>query len=524
MWVEPGITDHYYPLLDTVFWVLARNWGGATLGYHLVSIACHVIGALLVVAILRRLQLKGAWLVASIFALHPLNVESVAWISELKNTMSGAFYLGATLAYLEFDETGNRSWFALAATLFLSALLCKTTVVVWPLGMLVIIWWKRGRLSWKQHVLHLVPLLGFAMLDGYVTVWVDRRIMSGTIKQVQFPLMQRLVIAGHACWFYIGKLFWPVNLCPIYPRWQLNHLTAMDYFYPTSLLMLLIGLWLLRNRTRAPLAAVLFFTVTLLPVLGLISFSYFRFSFVADHFQYLASLGIITLIVAGAVRLQEVWPYFLRPAWISLCAGLLGTLAGLTWCHSWVYADLGRFARATLAQDPDSWAGHDFLGLILVSQGKPAEAIDQFNKALQRNPHYALGHYNLGCALELEGKHTEAIHEYEQALLLQPTLIRAHYNLGCALALQGDFTRAIGQYEEALRIRPDSVDAPEIHNNLGIALASSGRLDEAIEHFQQALRLRPDFDDARTNLERAQKLENGPGSGDNGLPGKPLNP
>ncbi|HXI83984.1 MAG TPA: tetratricopeptide repeat protein [Verrucomicrobiae bacterium] len=503
MWFEPGTTEHYYPLLDTVFWVQSKLWGGSTLGYHLVTIACHAAGALLVLKILRRLQVKGAWLAAAIFALHPVHVESVAWISELKNTMSGVFYLGAALAYLEFDETESLSWFAFTAVLFLSALLCKTTVVVWPFAMLVIVWWKHGRLSWKRNVLPLLPLLAFAAVDGYASVWVDRRVISGAVTQLQFPLMQRLVIAGHACWFYIGKLLWPVDLCPIYPRWQLGHATAADYLYPVGMLALLIGLWLLRNRTRAPLAAALFFVVTLLPVLGLISFSYFQFSFVADHFQYLASLGIITLIAAGGAHLQETCRSFSRPVWMGLWVAVLVALAGLTWSHSWVYTDVERFARATLARDPDSWAGHDFLGMVLTSQGKTAEAIDHFNKALQGNPRYALGHYNLGCALALQGKLTEAMQQYEQALQLQPDFVRAHYNLGCVLALQGNFDGAIEQYEDALRLKPDSIDAPEFHNNLGIALASSGKLDEAIEHFRQAVRLRPAFADAHANLGHA---------------------
>jgi len=502
MWFEPGATEHYYPLLDTVFWIEAKLFSGSTLGYHLVSIACHVVGALLVVAIFRRLQLKGGWLAAAIFALHPVNVESVAWISELKNTMSGAFYLGAALAYLELDETGNRSSFALTAVLFLCALLCKTTAVVWPLGMLVIVWWKHGRFSWQRNVLPLVPLLVFAALDGYTAVWVDRRAISGVSTHLQFTLAQRFVIAGHACWFYIGKLLWPVDLCPIYPRWQLDHTTPMDYLYPVGILALLTGLWFLRNITRAPFAAVLFFVVTLSPVLGLIPFSYFQFAFVADHFQYLASLGIITLVAITAVQLLETLRPFFRAAGIGLCLAMLATLAGLTWRHSRAFTDLETFARSTLAQNPDSWAAHDFLGVALT-QGNPSEAIDQFAQALQANPAYALGHYNLGCALALQGKLTQAIQEYERALQLQPDLIRARYNLGCALALRGDFSQAIEQYEQALRLKPDASNAPETQNNLGIALASSGKPDAAIEHFQQAVRLRPTFADAHANLGHA---------------------
>jgi tetratricopeptide (TPR) repeat protein len=259
----------------------------------------------------------------------------------------------------------------------------------------------------------------------------------------------------------------------------------------------------MRNRSRAPLSALLYFIVTSSPLLGLVPFSYFRYSFVADHFQYLASLGIITLVAAGTVRVQETWRPFSRPASIGLCLAMLAALAGLTWRHSRAFTDLETFARTTLAQNPDCWAAHDFLGVALASQGKPAEAIDRFDRALEGNPRYALGHYNLGCTLASQGDFPGAIQQYEQALQLQPSLTRAHYNLGCALASQGNFPGAIQQYEQALRLRPDASNAPEVHNNLGIALASSGKLDEAIEHFRQAMRLRPTFADAQANLGHA---------------------
>jgi tetratricopeptide (TPR) repeat protein len=503
IWFEPGATQRFDPLLDTAFWIQGKLWGGSSLGYHLVGIACHVAGAMLVLVILRRLQIKGAWLAAAIFALHPVQVESVAWISELKNTMSGVFYLGAVLVYLKFDESRQRLWFTVATGLFLCALLSKTTAVVWPLGMLVILWWKRGALSWKRDVLPLLPLLALAVLDGWVGLRVEREALGSSSMELRFTLAQRFLIAGRACWFYLGKLLWPVGLCPVYPRWQINSTAVTDYLYPIGVMALLLVLWAVWNRSRAPLAALLYFIVTLSPLLGLIPFSYFRYSFVADHFQYLASLGIITLVAAGAVRVQETWRPFSRPASIGLCLVMLVALAGLTWRHSRAFTDLETFARTTLAQNPDCWVAHDFLGVVLASQGKPVEAIDHFDRALDGNPRYALGHYNLGCALASQGNFPEAIQQYEQALQLQPSLIRAHYNLGCALASQGNFPGAIQQYEEALRLKPDAVNAPEIHNNLGIALASSGKLNEAIGHFQEALRLQPAFADAHANLGHA---------------------
>jgi tetratricopeptide (TPR) repeat protein len=497
IWFEPGATRHYYPLLDTAFWIQQKLWGGSTLGYHLVNIACHAAGALLVLVILRRSQVKGAWLAAAIFALHPVHVESVAWISELKNTMSGIFYLGAVLVYLRFDETRKPSWFAIAAGLFLCALLSKSTTVVWPIGMLVILWWKHGVLSWKRDALPLIPLMALAVLDGWVAVRVEHGVLGAPSTELKFTLLQRLFIAGRACWFYLGKLLWPVGLCPIYPRWQIDHATGADYVYLIGILVLLTGLWAVRNRNRAPLAAMLFFIGTLSPLLGMVSFSYSRYSFVADHFQYLASLGVITLLAASGARLQDTWRLLSRPASIGLCLVMLAALGGLTWRHSRAYADLETFARATLARNPDCWLAHDHLGIVLASQGKPGEAIEQYHEALRLNPEYALGHYNLGCALAAEGRSEEAIQQYDRAVQLQPDLTRAHYNLGCTLATGGRFAEAIEQYDQVLRLKPDDPDA---HNNLGVALASCAKLNAAIGHFEQAVRLRPAFADAHFNL------------------------
>jgi tetratricopeptide (TPR) repeat protein len=496
IWLEPGITQRFDPLVDTVFWIEKKLWGTAPLGYHLVSITCHVGAALLLVAVLRRLQIKGGWLAAAIFALHPVHAESVAWISELKNTMSGVFFLGAVLAYLKFDERRTAASFAMAMGLFLGALLSKTTTVVWPIGMVAIMWWKRGALSWKRDVLPLIPFAALAGFAGWVALGIEREAVGNAIGELQFSLAQRLVIAGHACWFYLGKLLWPVGLCPIYPRWQIDHLRGVDYLYPIGVLALPIVLWTQRKRSRAPLAALLFFVSALSPLLGIFSFSYQRYSFVADHFQYLASLGVITLAAAGSIWLQDRRRLVPDFAGIILCVVVLATLWTLTRKHSKAYADLGTFARTTLAGNPDSWVARDHLGLVLVSEGKLTEAIDLFHQVLQTNPEYGLGHYNLGCALQSQGRIEEAMEQYKQAIQLEPDLARPRYNLGCILDAQGKFAEAIKQYQDALRLEPY---ASEVRNNLGVALASLGKLDEAVAQFQKAIELRPDFAEAHFN-------------------------
>jgi tetratricopeptide (TPR) repeat protein len=500
IWLEPGITQRFDPLVDSVFWIEKKLWGTAPLGYHLVSITCHVGTALLLVAALRCLQIKGAWFAAAIFALHPVHVESVAWISELKNTLSGVFFLGTVLAYLRFDEKRTPSSYAMAMGLFVAALLGKTTAVVWPIGMLVVLWWKRSTLSWRRDVLPLIPFVVIALLDGWVALGIEREAVGNASTELGFSLAQRLVIAGHACWFYLGKLLWPVGLCPIYPRWQIDQLTQIDGLYPLGFLVLLSVLWIQRHRSRAVLAALLFFVGALAPLSGIFSFSYQRHSFVADHFQYLASLGVITLVAGGSVWLQDKWRLFPRFAGVSLCVAILAMLAALTREHGQAFADLGAFARATLAGNPTSWSAHDDLGVVLMSDGKVAEAIDQFNQTLRAYPKHGLGHYNLGCALQAQGRVEEAMEQYRLAIQLRPDLIRPRYNLGCILAARGRIPEAIEEYQEALRREPY---APEVCNNLGVALASSGKPDEAIAQFRRAIELWPDYAEAHANLGHA---------------------
>ncbi len=500
IWLEPGITQRFDPLVDTVFWIEKKLWGAAPLGYHLVSITCHVGTALLLVKLFRRLQIKGAWFAAAIFALHPVHVESVAWISELKNTLSGGLFLGTILAYLTFDEARTPSSYAVAIGLFVAALLGKTTAVVWPIGMLAIMWWKHSPVSWRRDLLPLIPFVALALVDGWVALGIERVAVGGASEELGFSLAQRLVIAGHASWFYLGKLLWPVGLCPVYPRWQIDHLTGIDSLYPVGFLVLLAGLWIVRRRSRAPLAALLFFVGALSPLLGIFSFSYQRYSFVADHFQYLASLGVITLIAGGSVWLQDRWRLLPRCAGIGLCVALLAMLAVITREHGRAFTDLGAFARATLARNPTCWVAHDHLGVVLMSDGRVAEAMDQFNQTLRASPKYGLGRYQLGCALQAQGRTEEAIEQFRLAIQFRPDLIRPRYNLGCILASQGKIPEAIEQYQEALRREPDVC---EVRNNLGIALASSGKLDEAMVQFRRAIELQPDFAEAHVNLGHA---------------------
>src|SRR2546423_3095815 len=268
IWTDPAAAPQYYPILHTLFWVEYKLWDGWPLPYHLVTILLHAILALLIVQILRKLEVPGAWLAAFIFALHPVHVESVAWLSEIKNTLSGTLGAAAILVYLRYDEDRQPGAYFLAVALFVVGLLAKTAIVALPVVLLIIFWWKRGKLVWVRDLKPLVPFFGVALVAGIVTVWVEQKFCAENGETFNFSLIDRCLIAGRLFWFYLGNLFWPANLTIIYPRWQISAALWWQYLFPLATCALFGGLWMLRRKTRGPLAAALCFVVFLFPVLG----------------------------------------------------------------------------------------------------------------------------------------------------------------------------------------------------------------------------------------------------------------
>lgn len=530
IWAEPGATQQYYPLAFTGFWLQHELWGDATLGYHLVNILLHGISALLLLRILRRLEVPGAFLAAAIFALHPVHVESVAWISELKNTLSGVFYLGAALAYLGFDRTRGKGLYALALGLFVLGLLTKTAIATLPAGLLVVFWWKRGRLSWKGDVLPLLPFFVAGLAGGLVTVWAEQRIFGATGTEFHFSFVERCLIAGRGLWFHLGKLFWPAPLIFMYPRWPISQGVWWQYLFPLAAVLLVAGLCVLARRNRAPLAALLFFAGTLFPALGFFNAYSFRYSFVNDHHQYLASLGMITLASAGVARLLGRWGMWGKPSGNLLCLALVALLGVLSWRHAGAFRDDDTLWRDTLARNPGCWMAHHNwavnlaargeygaaeehyraglelyadaeahlgLGAVLEAQGKYAEAQVQYLAALRVKPDYAEAHSNLSSLAVKRGDAQEAARHASEALHLQPHHAQAHFNLGNALNLQGDTTNAMAEYSAAIRLKPDYAEA--IYN-LGCAHFMLGNTDQAAARLGQLVRLQPANAAARNKL------------------------
>ena len=499
IWFHLGATQQYYPLLHSAFWLEHRLWGDSMLGYHLLNLFLHTAGALLVVLIVRRLALPGAWLAGLIFALHPVCVESVAWVSEQKSTLSGVFYLASALTYLRFDETRRRSLYFWALGLFVLALLCKTVTATLPAALLVVFWWKRGRLEWERDLRPLVPWFGLGATCGIFTAWVERTVIGAEGATYNLSLVQHILLAGRIICFYAGKLAWPSTLMFSYPRWQVDPTVWWQYLYPLGVAAVAVCLWWLLPRRRGPLAGFLIFVGTLFPVLGFLHVFPFQFSYVADHFQYLASLGIIVPMAYVLTYLTALaWPK--KSAHTAVLVMLIAALGILTWRQTRMYSDAVTLYRTTIARNPASWLTHYNLGGTLAQlPGGEAEAIEEFRTALRIRPNYALAHNSLGYLLAKQpDRLPDAIAEYQAALRIDPGYALAHNNLGIALAqIPGRMPEAIAEFQSALRIRPRYVNA---HMNLANALAQMpGRQADALAEYQAALRLEPDKAQAHTN-------------------------
>ena len=375
IWTELGATQQYYPVLHSAFWIEHRLWEDAVGGYHLANISLHALAAFLLVVILRRLAIPGALLAGLIFAVHPVCVESVAWIAEQKNTLSAVFYLASALTYLQFDEKreGSRYWAAFA--LFVLAVLSKSVTATLPAALLVVFWWKRGRLGWRRDVSPLIPWFVVAAAGGAFTAWVERDVIGARGADFSLTLLQRCLLAGRALWFYLAKLLWPSNLIFIYPHWTIDASRWPQYVFPVGAIATAVCLWLLRGRTRAPLAGFLFFAGTLFPALGFVDAYPFRFSYVADHFQYLASLGVIVPIAAGLTLAAARQSGAARSLVRAGCVALVGILGVLTWRQSAIYRDAETLYRDTISRNPECWMAHVNLGTELADQKRLPEAI-----------------------------------------------------------------------------------------------------------------------------------------------------
>lgn len=526
----------YYPLVLTTFWVEHALWGLNPLPYHLVNVVMQSVCAILLWRVLWNLSVPGAWLGAALWALHPLQVETVAWITEMKNTQSGVFYLLAILFFVKFLKAGNESRsYILTLVCSALALASKSSTVVLPLVLCLCAWWVEGKSKWRT-MMRVAPIFLMAFIAAFMAVrTVD---LQGVNIDTQWlrSWPERLITAGNVIWFYLGKLIWPHPLMFIYQRWVIDAGSPIQYLPILAVVIALLVLWLKDSAWTRPVFVVLvYFLVALLPVLGLVEHYFLRYSFVADHLQFLAGMGPLALAGAGLTRLTDI----LIPGkiWLrsSLCVGLLLVLGTLSWQRAGAFESDEKLWTDTLAQNPKCWMAYNNLGYDFYLQGRGEEAMDYYRKATELNSQNPNPHNNLGLAHFQKGRLDEAISEYQKAIELNPNSAEAYNNLGMALFQKGATDNAMASYRNALAINPDFahahhnlgnsfltagrvdeaiaeyqkalVDFPnfaEAHNSLGAALFQKGQVAQSIAEFQEALRLNPNNADARSNLERVQ--------------------
>jgi tetratricopeptide (TPR) repeat protein len=495
IWFSPDSPSQYFPLTYTAFYVERALWGLNPAGYHLVNLLLHAANALLVWRVLARLRVPGAWLAAAIFALHPVQVESVAWITERKNVLMGFFFLLTLWGWVRFiDEKTGRRWryYVLALVFYALALSAKTTACTLPAALLLILWLRKMPINWRR-LAQVAPFVAMGIGMGLVTVWWERHHQGTHGKLFEMGLVERVLIASRAVWFYAGKLLWPANLTFSYPRWTISESDPRAYGWVLATAALGAAIWRARRWAgRSVEVAAAFFVATLSPLLGFITIYTFQYSFVADHYQYLACIGPMALAAAamemGLGRVAWGRP-FLQPA---LCAALLVALGTLTWKQCGIYADAETLWQATLARNPDSWLAHNNLGTILRQKGRVDEAITHYQEALKIMPGNESLHFNLARASYQMGKVDQAIAQFQLALQIEPADMEAQNNLAWCLATCPQASLRNGDKAVQLARQANELAGgknPVILGTLAAAFAETGRFGDAVRSAQKAIEL-----------------------------------
>lgn len=485
---------NYWPITNTCYWIEHQLWGLNPTGYHVVSVVQHILCALLLWRVLVQLKIPAAWLISLAFAVHPVNVESVAWVTQRKNLLSMLFYLLSLSAWLEFEERPRRSWYVGSLGLFLLSLLSKGAAATMPVVLLLCAWWRRGRID-RTDLKRVVPFFLLAGVMSLVEIWFQYMRAIGDVVVRDDSFLSRLAGAGWVAWFYLYKAWLPLQLSFVYPRWQIDPHRLLSYLPNLALLTVLLLAWRARRTWGRPvLFALVYYIVVLAPVLGFFNIFYMRYSLVADHYQYIALAAPLALAIGAAtVRLRPA------PRWLATALGglLVLTLAGLSWRQSSVYDNAESLWRDTLAKNPSAVLAYHNLALELREQGKLDEANQLLRTAMILEPEFEETYNALGRTLELQNRQREAIHFYQRAIELKPNDVQAHYNLGNALRSLGRLDEAEAEYRKAIAIDPR--DAPSLLN-LAVTLSAKQKFEEALPFYAETLRLRPDYALAHQNL------------------------
>ena len=531
IWLAPSEMreHHYWPVVYTSFWLEHKLWGFFSPGYHAVNLALHTLNVLLLWRLLVRLRVPGAWLAAAVFAVHPVHVESVAWIIERKSLLSGAFYLGAIHVWLWFKAVPTAGRLLLCLALFLMALLSKSIAVTLPVALLLIAWWQTGRLAWRDlGPVALLAVLGIGIV--WADVWFYRN--QGTLT-FDYAAAERILIAARALWVYAARLAWPLDPASIYARWEVHWSDVAAWSAVAGILALFLAAWAGRAYGgRGPLAALTYVALTLSPVLGFVDYDAMATSFTSDRHQYLASIGLTALVVGGGVRLSRRFGAVGACCLAVLAAPGLATLSTLTWNQTQSFrnddvrahhmAELfphnhgvqtylsyrmiaagrdeealaaalraRRLAERSRGVGPATTA--NVVGRALLQNDRPAEAEAAFRQGLAGGPSWVERRVLRGVALALvkQARYAEGVSLYRQLAREDPSDDLAHGELAEALLVAGDYAGAADAFRRAHEVARHPANEPVWLRMLGEALHGSRRFEEAALYLDRALAQQP---------------------------------
>ncbi|HIG70393.1 MAG TPA: tetratricopeptide repeat protein [Myxococcales bacterium] len=499
VWFEPPQEINYWPVTFTTYWLEYQLWEFDPLGYRVVNILLHALAAIVLWAVLRALQIPFSWWIAFVFAIHPVNVESVAWIAQRKNILSMLFSLIAALLFLRFEATKKASTYVSSVVSFLIAMLSKGAAAPFPAALLLLAWWRR-RVITRRDVLLSLPFFLVTIATSLLEISTQILVADDVVVRDD-SFMSRLAGAGWVVWFYLGKVLWPANLTFVYPRWEIDATSALSWVPLLAGALLLATAWRARSGWGRPVwVALTFYILMLSPVLGFFNIYYMRFSFVADHYQYIAMIGIVTLVVGGvgdALRKAPGLPKFVAPL---LGATLIAFFGANTMALSASYESAEILWLETLEKNPDAFLAHYNLAQQLHDEDRLEEAALHYREALRVQPRHAESMNNLGKLLQDQGKSAQAIREYQRAIETSPSYLDPQNNLAILFQQDGRTDEARAQFQRALETAPDS---GVVHFNFSRFLDQTGDPRSALSHYRQAAALMPRDPRIQTALREA---------------------
>lgn len=518
IWTAQSSVD-FLPLKSTVQWIFFRFAGENPTWWHLLNVALHIINSLLVWKLVSRLGVARGWIAGLLFAVHPLAVYSVAWISELKNTLSLPFLILAMLSYIAFDERGRWKDYLLAVVFFLAAMLTKSSGVMFPFVILLYAWWRRAasilppeekpsfwRLIPWRVIWSTIPFFLISLGVGLATVYFQHsRAIGPEVVPLGGPL-SRIALSGVAVWFYLYKAIMPFRLLPNYPRWEVDPPSLWQLLAWPAIFALLFYFWTRRRSWgRHALLGMGFFLLNLVPILGFIRISYMRITWASDHFVYLSLVGMVGLAAAAANYFYETSEKSLQPWLRGGALALLAIFAIQSHRYSGVFFSEETMWTYTLQRNPDAWQAHSRLSSVMMGQGNFGAGFFHAKEARRLRPDLAETYNNYANALAAKGELVPAIAEQRKAVELAPYSDFFLMNLANLLARTRQVEEARKLYKILLDKNPNE---PMMLCNYGASLFYEGKVDEAIPYFQKAVDISPNLEFAQANLAAALRAKN----------------